>query len=459
MAVARDSSANANHGHYERLSTPPLTWAAGLLSGGPNAAFDAEASDAKIVAPPGGISLAVNFSITFLFAFAASTSSGATGEVWYLNDTIGSQSLTFEITRNGAFGLAGFTKSTTVYPNNASTHLIGFTWNAATGVGTYYLDGTAVGTDTVGVLTNVFNEFVILRTGGPTGVLDEFATYPSLLSGGNMSTLNGARSSFSAFNTSVLSFSPRHYFHLDDRLRQSGGWYIGQSVMGPRAARLTDSSGNGHDGTYGTAGDAHGIMFQTAPLITGDTAVTITGGSGIAVGEIPLDPAQFSGDFTILGWLSPGGIISAEGFNAFDLNGNVVRFSINSGTAFTFTRTYDATHFDTFGVGGTAAAGQVGVTYRASDGHIVFYNNGAVFSSSTPGANAMTRTATRGRIGPVTAVGSYTFDEWALFPIALSSAQVSTIYAARTSFAGYDAAVLALTPSGYYHLNDADPFS
>lgn len=45
-------------------------------------------------------------------------------------------------------------------------------------------------------------------------------------------------------------------------------------------------------------------------------------------------------------------------------------------------------------------------------------------------------------------------DEWALYPSALSAARVAAHYAARTSFAAYNAAVTADAPAIYYHLDE-----
>ncbi len=231
---------------------------------------------------------------------------------------------------------------------------------------------------------------------------------------------------------------------------------------------LNDSSGNGRHGTYGLAGDISGIQFGLptsdfggANFTAGDAEVAVAGTQ--QVGDVPLAAALFAADFTLFGQFAHLAN-DTELFRAYDASGPVVQVFGNPGGVFALkcVRWYDLTHNDTAinTVGGTMGFGPHfwAVTYDSTTGTFQFYEDFANLASPAAfGVHAQTRTPTDGILGIANSPASPAFtrfDEVAMFPAVLSAADLITIWTARATFAGWNAAVLAKTPSGFYHLDE-----
>jgi hypothetical protein len=90
-------------------------------------------------------------------------------------------------------------------------------------------------------------------------------------------------------------------------------------------------------------------------------------------------------------------------------------------------------------------------------GTVVFYVDGVavanMFTSTSPPSNTMTQAGINGPF-PGNGIGEGTCDEWAVWQHVLSPADIASLQAARGSFGAYSAAVQALSPTIYYHLDD-----
>jgi hypothetical protein len=236
---------------------------------------------------------------------------------------------------------------------------------------------------------------------------------------------------------------------------------------------LPDLSTAGNNGTYGVAGDITGCWFGRDPGYLGGINYSI-GGLMVACettktpAVVPLSAGQFSGDFTLWGEVMHPNPSAAAGqetevFNATDAGGTVIQVLV-SAAAFSLqcTRWYDAVNKDV--VSSTGAGWGFGphtwiISYKASTGQFNFYEDSAnIGSPAAVGAHAQTRTATTAKLGKANnpTLPAWTgFGEVILFPSELTPAQISTLWAARTTSAGFVTAALALAPTGFYRLNQA----
>lgn len=257
-----------------------------------------------------------------------------------------------------------------------------------------------------------------------------------------------------------------------------------------------DSSGNGRDGEYVVNG---GYVPRAFPgLVSGDKAVNFD--YNFTAVSIDTSDVDWETDFTIETWIqNPTGSFPALGNGG---NQEQILFSALPDLA-----TADLTHVIEMllRIEGTARKLQlvsgnppywvgsygtvdnvipddndphhVAVTYafrgipvsppNSPTGDVVFYVDGSPVSlCSDPNCtgadvNAVFHTdplfswgigSNNGGYG--TGVCELVLDEFALYPTALTAGQIAAHYAARTSFAGYTAAVLADNPGNYYHLNE-----
>lgn len=260
-----------------------------------------------------------------------------------------------------------------------------------------------------------------------------------------------------------------------------------------------DSSGNGHDGQYDTRDGA--TAFKPG-LVPGDLAWLAGSPSGSTV-EIPNAPADWKSDFSIECWIKGPTNLSdwnttASGTVAlcFAICDPVISpiefllFSVTGGGSGGIIRIHGNTGASSYGVGDWFT-GQV-VPYDGDRHHIVityqyvalphgsglaagivsFYLDAASQTllgdgttggpSATPPPDLQTfglawEGASTGGFHLGALLNGMVIDEWAFYDHVLSSGSVSAHFAAGSDFATYTAAVLADSPSNYYHLDDRPP--
>lgn len=219
---------------------------------------------------------------------------------------------------------------------------------------------------------------------------------------------------------------------------------------------LADASGHARNGTYAGVGPG-AITLGVPGMVTGDTAVSLAA-QGYPPGfyvDVPNTAFTTSGGaFTVEYWVN--GRVRAEFFGvsttvqlmgcAIDLNlGRQQIFTGNAG---------DLTAFapPAAGIPHMVAWRFDGTTYRFYiDGvQISTGNVASIFPWQVPTRYDFSNTSQQfggGFAGTV-------LDELAVWSRDIGAARIAAHYAARGTFAGYSAAVLADAPDAYYHLDD-----
>lgn len=236
-----------------------------------------------------------------------------------------------------------------------------------------------------------------------------------------------------------------------------GAAQIHHATRTPYAAML-DSSGNLYHGEYTSpVSTDENLTFGVSGLVVGDTCVTAV----TEIGSAPVPATILDDDFFVCGWIVPAttstilDIVKIENAAGFDIL-SINMHAAASSTLLTTQRFYNATDSD-FGTSGTSAALDPdikhfwAVKYVASTGAFTSYIDGVPHGTvDTTGAHTQTL------IPASITIGAKTQDEVFITNGSPNDAAVLALYtAAATSYAAYTAAVLALTPINYYHLNES----
>lgn len=237
---------------------------------------------------------------------------------------------------------------------------------------------------------------------------------------------------------------------------------------------LIDSSGNANDGTYA---DGVVITHGVEGIVGDDTAVSFgPGGDGSSAGATAPVPTGLlsGGDCWACYWTTPG-YTGSGGFTDHTSIGFQAATSPLS-EVFILGDNWDDGG-DTLGLdvsrmwgpnvpdvdGFTSATASVtpgvehmlAVVYSAADDEYRCYVDGnridTVAGTGHPGATYDPDTLSFGNDSIDVAT---TFDEIAYGSGAPDDADIANLYSLRSDFVGYSAAVLALTPTGYYHLDE-----
>ncbi|MGH7722198.1 MAG: LamG-like jellyroll fold domain-containing protein, partial [Candidatus Dormibacteria bacterium] len=221
-----------------------------------------------------------------------------------------------------------------------------------------------------------------------------------------------ARLTASTYPQTILADSPLMYY----RLGEASG------------TAAVDASPNARNGTY-----QGGTTLGVSGAIPGDsdTALKLDGGSGIVA--LPSSPASVTGSFTVEAWVNPTdtgtrAIFGSRGPNdaSFDLklmNGNLIRADVGDGSSWL------ATNADT-AVSYTPGIWHL-IDFTVTPGTYQVYMDGAlVGGSSLPTGTPLLWDANHSpRFGSSgSSVGEYfsgSMDETAIYPTALSGAQVA----------------------------------
>jgi hypothetical protein len=234
-------------------------------------------------------------------------------------------------------------------------------------------------------------------------------------------------------------------------------------VTGSIPPQLLDVSGNMNTGSYVTTTAPYPTIVPGA--IVGDTAVACGPTNGAfrgAYGQVGFPILDWGADWTVEIWfyadatnnknLTLWGVgdtgfpwsvrLSAQGVGAR-------RLILHDSGGFQNISNVNTIPYDN-------AFHQLVAVNTA--GTITFYVDGALVALGTSHAwtvppSPATIVGLANEPGGV-GTGSSTYDEWSIYPTALTGARIAAHYAAAAvSFAAYTAAVLVDTPSGYYHLD------
>jgi hypothetical protein len=215
-----------------------------VLSGGPGVSV----SDpwVSIDAFAGGVNASADFSvICWVEAPPAYAGLGVTAHIYVSANVLGSGCELNPIWQDGSvqFGFPSFSAQTWqsvtgILNPDGNPHFVAITFTYATQVANLYVDGSLITwTHTGSVLNNdptLASFYIDIPSGGPCcQVTDEFATFRSVLSGSDISTLYSAGlAGFSTWNSAVLALSPYAFYHLNEGAPLPTGWHIGEIAMG-----------------------------------------------------------------------------------------------------------------------------------------------------------------------------------------------------------------------------------
>jgi len=288
-----------------------------------------------------------------------------------------------------------------------------------------------------------------------TGDLAHFAYFPAALSAGQVSTLFSS-GSVGAFETQALADGPSYYWPLTD----SG---TTESELDPFFAVAPDASGNNDDAT--AVGST--VTFGTPGPLSGGDAAALTGGSGmLETAETFNDPGpnlSLAAWFKVAnGYASGGGIIGFQNLQQgsasshdrmvwMDNSGHICAGEYNGATN-------DACSTTTYNNG---AWHYVVASFSSSSGLTLYVDGSSVATntSATSGQNYVGwwtigySNETNWSPVPASSFLAGSLAEVAVIPSALSSSQVSNLYAGRSgSEASFEALVRTDTPSAFWPL-------
>jgi hypothetical protein len=279
------------------------------------------------------------------------------------------------------------------------------------------------------------------------GSLDEVAVYTNALDESTLlSHYQAGTGGTGSYPATILTANPVGYW----RLGETGG-----VATPPSLAGNSGTVGSPADGTY-----TGGATLQATGVLAGDKAAAFSSGVVSVPYSTGLNP---NGAFTVECWaykqsgsgyplcvmsaLYYVGGVERNGWLIYD-NGDNWQFRLGDDQGYVATA-----------AGGTA---QVGVWYHLAgvyDGtRAVLYVNGVESGSATLTRPFAPNPGWNTEIGGSTAFGRYfsgTLDEAAIYPRALTSAELLAHYqAAATNTGGYGTQILADNPIGYWRLND-----
>lgn len=223
----------------------------------------------------------------------------------------------------------------------------------------------------------------------------------------------------------------------------------------------TDASGNGYNGVY--VHPDFPLTFVPGALTGDDALLCGSGTPKVARAGFTIPPAAmpFTGDFTVIWW---GKRFNVGGDTAHDLQ------ATNVGTSEALSLRYNSGGSLALFINATGCAYNTGnvvpldeqfhmiaFAYTASSGTAIIYLDGLPVATpiAIPGGplSVTPETVTWGlaSTGAPGMIGGT--DELAYVPAVVSAGDIATLFAAAPVFAAYTAAMLALTPNVYYHLD------
>ena len=288
-----------------------------------------------------------------------------------------------------------------------------------------------------------------------TGDLAHFAYFPAALSAGQVSTLFSS-GSVGAFETQALADGPSYYWPLTD----SG---TTESELDPFFAVAPDVSGNNDDAT--AVGST--VTFGTPGPLSGGDAAALTGASGMLETEQAInDPGP---NLSLAAWFKVA--------NGYASGGGIIGFQNSQrGTPTNYDRMIwmdNSGHICAGEYNGSAQSGCSATTYNngawhyvvasfnSSSGLILYVDNSSVATntSATAGQNYVGwwtigySNETNWSPVPASSFLAGSLAEVAVFPSALSSFQVSTLYGSGSgSESSFETRVTGDSPSAFWPL-------
>lgn len=240
--------------------------------------------------------------------------------------------------------------------------------------------------------------------------------------------------------------------HLGDQLQ------LAVSNQTPATA-LLDSSGFGNDGIIDPF--SSGAVVGGLPgLVVGDTAMAMVGDAS-NIATTPVTSGMLAGDLYMMTWIQFSVAQGATNLTIVELDSVtwvVLTMEMQEGI-FQFTRQWGATPADADTVGVAVAWGtgrhMAAVTYDAGADLYRLYVDGVIVGAPQAGSGhpAGTEDPVSSRLAQSTPGLTVIQDEVAWGPSLPTGADIAALWAARGVFATYAAAMLALNPTGYYHLD------
>jgi RHS repeat-associated protein len=344
-------------------------------------------------------------------------------DLWLANGNLGFNTLNSDLYGTSVSGLANrWVQVTAVFHNGDATQ------------SKLYIDGVAqtlsqiYGTTTTGTVGSTAQISGFAGGSGFNfgGDMQDVAIYPTALSSTRITAHYDAGTAVGGYANNVMADSP------------SGYWRLGESS----GTTATDSSGNGHNGTYSSTG----VTLGNTGALAGDptTSAGFDGSTGKASLSTPGLPTSSGSNVTVEFWMDWDGSSASTmpfGFGAYDLwlaDGHLGFNTLNS---------------DLYGTSVSGLANQwVQVT-------AVFHNGDATQSKLYINGVAQTLsqiygTTTTGTVGSTAQISGFAggsgfnFDghlqDVAIYPYALSSTRVT---------AHYDAGTAASNPTYTYACN------
>jgi len=438
--TARDSSGNGLDGTYQPGVTLGVT---GAILSDPS---DTAVSGSGTILTANGVTAGAtgNSPRTFEFWFKTTTPSGGSNNpsvLWSAGDAA------FEIFNDTQIDLVGSNgNNETSIPyalDDGLWHQVAVAYDGSTAV--IYVDGNSVATLSPTFATSSSSS---ISLGPYTGSYDEFAIYPGALTTAQInahwsigaSTSNQcATAPTSAYAKAVLAQSPDLYFPLKDRDANSS------------AQVAYDASGHCSNGTYltgaaadsgdGPPGDATGAAKLPGVDVYGNTSSLPTGNSPRTY-EVWFKTTTPSGGGNNASELWSAGDAAFYIFNDTDIS--VVGSNGNNETSIPYALDNGLWH-------------QVAISYNGTTALV--YVDGNAVATLQPAYN----TSADGTVSVGGYFGSY--DEFAIYPAALTSSQINAHWSigastsakcAPSPSSAYGQNIVALHPDLYFQLKERD---
>ncbi len=279
------------------------------------------------------------------------------------------------------------------------------------------------------------------------GSLDEVAVYPSALSSTTLRAhylagTNGA----GHYQTTVLNDSPAGYW----RLGENNG-----VATPPSLAANLGSTGTSADGLY-----SGGVTLQAAGALgNADRAANFSSGTVSVPYDAALNP---DGAFTVECWVFkqsgsgyPLGVLSSVYYTGGSERNGWLFY--DAGTDWEFRLGDDSGYVATAKGGDATAGGWLHLAGVYDGANAILYTNGVAAASTALSRPYSPNPGWNTEIGGTTAFGRYfsgTIDEVAIYPRALTAAELLAHSQAAATPANYATQILASQPVGYWRLND-----
>lgn len=456
MSVLHDSSLEGNDGSYDPDDTGGVaTVVPGIVGGDDAASITASSGNSLASAPVTPGFLAGDFWICGWFAVGPTegislryVSMENADEVLCLTASFpDGDDRAFRLFRRWGDGESDYGDAVgeTLAPS-LSWHLGTITYELATGTIKFYFDGelnqTLDAFDATPSTVEPATAFIGNSVSSETKAYDEVAWGPGLPTDDDIADLFAAYNDLEAYSDLLLA--------------------LGAHGSETGSVALVDSSGEENDGLYGVAGDQSGLTFGQTGIVADGRSVRSFG--LFPLGTVPVTPGLGVGDFTVGGWCgtTDGNSNILFGLGTVEDSSNwIVGLFDNSGPGsplLELRRTATGIDTDSFAAAdGPVAAGphMWVIVYEDAAGTATFYLDGELYDTVSNDPATMEHEINVALLGAGPSGPAIEFDEIMFIPAVVDGADIAALYALVGDGDAYTAAVLALDPTGYYHLDES----